>query len=271
MIRDKQLNNHDDQEDQSESQRQEPTLGEELDFSEDLFGRSRPARQDLSRGQRRKANKSRVMSDKEDTSTLSRAQQEDPEVQHWRSEEDPSRVKEKQGVLLRVWRSRNEGTEYEQIMLPEEYRRQVLRMAHALPLAGYLGKQKTAQRILRRFYWPSVFKDVEKYCRQCPEYQLVGRRVTGRAPLVPLPIVGEPFEKVAMDIVGPLPRTAQGHRYILVICDYATRYPEEIPLKRFTAPAVAEQLMELFSRHGVPKEILTNQGQFYVSAAAGAV
>ena len=265
VAQDKQLNNHDDQEDQSESQRQEPTLGEEFDFSEDLFRRSRPARQDLLRGQRRKANKSRMMSDKEDTSTLSRAQQEDPEVQRWRSEEDPSRVKEKQGVLLRVWRSRNEGTEYEQIVLLEEYRKQVLRMAHALPLAGHLGKQKTAQRILRQFYWPSVFKDVEKYCRQCPECQVVGRRVTGRAPLIPLPIVGELFEKVAMDIVGPLPKTARGHRYILVICDYATRYPEVMPLKRFTAPAVAEQLMELFSRHGVPKEILTDQGTNFTS------
>ena len=122
VARDKQLNNQDDQEDQSKSQRQEPTLGEEFDFSEDLFGRSRLVRQDMLRGQRRKANKSRVMSDKEDTSSLSRAQQEDQEVQHWRSEEDPSRVKEKRGELLHVWRSRNEGTEYKQIVLPEEYR-----------------------------------------------------------------------------------------------------------------------------------------------------
>ena len=68
---------------------------DEFDFSEDLFGRSSPARQDLSRGQRRKGNKLRVMSDEEVMSTLSRAQQEDPEVQHWRNEEDPSRVKEK--------------------------------------------------------------------------------------------------------------------------------------------------------------------------------
>ena len=102
VARDKQLNNQDDQEDQSESQRREPTLGEEFDFSEDLFERSRPARQDLSRGQRSKANKLRVMSDEEDMSMLSRAQQEDPEVQRWRSEEDPSRIKEKRGVLLCV-------------------------------------------------------------------------------------------------------------------------------------------------------------------------
>ena len=89
--------------------------------------------------------------------------------------------------------------------------------------------------------------------------------MTGRAPLVPLPIVGKPFEEVAMDIVGPLHKTARGHRYILVICDYATRYPEAMPLKRFTAPAVAEQLMKLFSRHGVPKEIFTDQETNFTS------
>ena len=114
------------------------------------------------------------MPDKEDMSMLSRAQQEDPESQRCRSEEDPSRVKKKRGVLLCVWRSRNEGTEYEQIVLLEEYRTQVLKMTHALPLAGYLGKQKTVQRILRRFYWPSVFKDVVKYCRQCPSVSWLG-------------------------------------------------------------------------------------------------
>ena len=68
-----------------------------------------------------------------------------------------------------------------------------------------------------------------------------------------------------MDILGPLPKTARGHRYILVVCDYATRYPEAMALKRFTAPAVAEQLMELFSRHEVPKEILTDQGTNFTS------
>ena len=79
-------------------------------------------------------------------------------------------------------------------------------------------------------------------------------------PLIPLPIIEEPFERIAMDIVGLLVKSKQGHRYILVVCDYATRYPEAIPLKKFTAPAVAEQFIELFSRHGVSKEILTDQG-----------
>ena len=101
-----------------------------------------PARQDLSRGQRRKANKSRVMSDEEGTSTLSRSRQEDPEVQHWRSEEDPSRVKEKWGVLLCVWRSRNEGTKYKQIVLLEEYRSTGVQDGTCFTISRTLGKTK---------------------------------------------------------------------------------------------------------------------------------
>ena len=49
------------------------------------------------------------------------------------------------------------------------------------------------------------------------------------------------------------------------MCDYATRYPEAIPLKKFTTPAIAEELVELFARHGIPKEILTDQGTNFTS------
>ena len=76
----------------------------------------------------------------------------------------------------------------------------------------------------------------------------------------------EPFERIARDIMGPLPKTKQGHRYILVICDYATRYPNAIPLKKFTAPEIVKKLVEYFSRHGIPKEILTDQGTNFTSA-----
>jgi len=54
---------------------------------------------------------------------------------------------------------------------------------------------------------------------------------TGKHPIHCLSIIGEPLERVAMDIVEPLPRSQHGHCYILVVCDYATRYPEAIPLK----------------------------------------
>jgi len=61
-----------------------------------------------------------------------------------------------------------------------------------------------------------------------------------------------------MDIVGPLERSSSGNRYILVICDYATRYPEAFPLRSFKARQVANCLIQLFLRVGVPREVLTD-------------
>jgi transposase InsO family protein len=78
--------------------------------------------------------------------------------------------------------------------------------------------------------------------------------------MIPLPVVGEPFARIAMDIVGPLPRSRAGNHYVLVICDYATRYSEAVPLRSIDAEHVAEELVKLFSRVGIPKEILTDQG-----------
>ena len=43
-----------------------------------------------------------------------------------------------------------------------------------------------------------------------------------------LSLMKEPFERIAIDMVGPLPCSHKGYQYVLVICDYATRYPEVI-------------------------------------------
>lgn len=68
-----------------------------------------------------------------------------------------------------------------------------------------------------------------------------------------------------MDIVGPLPKSSRGHRYILVVCDYATRYPEAFPMKFIDATSVAEELLKMFTRVGIPEEILTDQGTNFTS------
>ena len=153
----------------------------------------------------------------------------------------------------------------DQLVLPSHCRKTILSLAHEIPLAGHLGQKKTAERILQRFYWPTLFQDVREVCKACPECQRTASGKTVQAPMIPLPIIEEPFQRIAMDIVGPLPRSRQGHRYILVICDYATRYPEAFPLKTIDAPHVAEELMKFFSRAGVPKEILTDQGTNFMS------
>ena len=48
---------------------------------------------------------------------------------------------------------------------------------------------------------------------------------------MPLSVISQPFERIAMDKVGPLPKSSRGNRFILLICDYTTRYPEAVPMR----------------------------------------
>ena len=120
-------------------------------------------------------------------------------------------------------------------------------------MAGHVGKRTTSgccsgstgQTFIRT--WPTSVKTVQGDRRPATEEDSLFH-------------LSKPFSRIAMDIVGPLPKSSKEHKYILVICDYATRYPEAVPLWTCDAEAVAEELVKLFSRVGIPKEILTDQG-----------
>ncbi|KAI2646716.1 Transposon Ty3-I Gag-Pol polyprotein [Labeo rohita] len=64
-------------------------------------------------------------------------------------------------------------------------------------------------------------------------------------------------------------KSSAGHRYILVVSDYATRYPETFPLRSITTPKIIHALVQLFSRVGIPEEILTDQGTNFTSRLMG--
>lgn len=63
-----------------------------------------------------------------------------------------------------------------------------------------------------------------------------------------------------MDFIGPLPRTARGHWFTLVIVDYATKFPEVVPLRGMQTTEVARCLLHLFSWVGLPRSIITDWG-----------
>ena len=121
-----------------------------------------------------------------------------------------------------------EKMDVEQLVYPKVCRRKVMELAHEIPLAGHMGKEKMRHRILQRFYWPTLYKDLEEYCKCCLQCHKSNNKGVQCVPLIPLPIVGEPFKRIAMDIIGPLPKSRCGNRFILVICDYANCYMEAI-------------------------------------------
>ena len=119
----------------------------------------------------------------------------------------------------------------EQLVLPRECRESVMKIAHSVPMARHLGRDKTVQQILQRFYWPSVHQDLARFCRTCDPCQKLAHKKVAPVPLIPLPIVHVPFKHLAIDIVGQLPKSRSRKHYILVLCDYATRYLEAVALR----------------------------------------
>lgn len=164
------------------------------------------------------------------------------------------------GVLCRLYQSSQDSIT--QIVVPCSLRSSVLTTAHDQLLAGHCGVRRTLSRILSQFFWPGVSADVRRYVHTCDICQKTTPK--GRIPPVPLatmPTVSTPFEKVAIDLVGPLsPPSEQGHRYILTLIDVATRFPEAVPMKDISSISVAEALMSIFARLGFPKVILSDQG-----------
>ena len=81
-----------------------------------------------------------------------------------------------------------------------------------------------------------------------------------------MPLMDLPFKRVAVDLIGPItPASDKGYRYVLTLVDYATRYPEAMPLKNIDTETVAETLLDLYSRVGIPEEILSDLGTKFVS------
>ena len=68
-----------------------------------------------------------------------------------------------------------------------------------------------------------------------------------------------------MDVVGPLPCTKSGNKFLLVIIDYATKWPEVFALRNVTTETVVHCLIEMTARIGVPKELLSDNGSNFIS------
>ena len=153
------------------------------------------------------------------------------------------------------------------LVVPSKFRLQIMTIAHDSLLSGHLGINNTLKKLQSQFYWPGVTDDANRFCRSCDICQktIDKGRVT-KVPLGRMPVMETPYQRIAVDLIGPLnPPSERGHRYILTIIDYATRYCDALPLKTISTVEVAECLLQVFCRVGVPLEILSDLGTQFVS------
>ena len=155
----------------------------------------------------------------------------------------------------------------DQIVVPSKIRNWLMSVAHENLMSGHLGIRKTYEKLHNLFYWPSMRKDVKVFVNSCHPCQLSGKpnKRIPKAPLINIPSVGEPFEEVVIDLVGPLPKSKRGNQYILSIMDRMSRYPEAVPIRNGKAQTVVNHLVQYFTHFGLPKRIQTDNGTNFTS------
>ena len=154
----------------------------------------------------------------------------------------------------------------DRIVLPVARRRIVLEIAHEK--SGHLGYRKVEKIIKRRFTWPLLSVDIRKHCTSCESCQKANKSGPRHVPMVERPVITEIFENISVDIVGPLPKGKGGAEYILTIMCLASHWPEAVPLRIITARAISEAMLLVFSRIGLPLEMLSDQGSQFTGKLA---
>ena len=153
------------------------------------------------------------------------------------------------------------------IFTPQTLTKQIIQSAHNSLVGGHMGLFKSKERILEKYYWPSMTKDIKEHidtCTQCQATKPWGR--DKRVPLKPLPQPINPNHRIHIDLFGPLATSGSGKKYVMAITDSFTKYVELIAIPNKEARTVAKAIMDVWiTRYSTPAEILTDGGKEFAN------
>lgn len=154
------------------------------------------------------------------------------------------------------------------LVVPKSLVHLVLQYCHDNNAVAHSGLSRTLHRVKQNFFWIGMYKMSKQYVGSC--HSCVQRRgfcKPAKAPLQKIPVPSRPFEKCSIDAVGPLVTSRHGNKWILVICDYFTRYPEAYPVSDIQSNTVARVLIDFISRHGLMQVLYSDRGSNFLSQA----
>ncbi len=166
----------------------------------------------------------------------------------------------------RLWCDESTGTL--RPIIPPGQREAIFHHVHGLAHAGI---RATCRMISSRFVWPGLAANVKEWCQNCSDCQRAKVTQQEKTPVKKMPIPGTRFSHVHVDIVGPLPVSRAGFRYLLTMIDRSTRWVEAIPLHNITAELVLDTFVaEWVARFGLPRQVTTDRGTQFTSGTWGA-
>jgi hypothetical protein len=130
---------------------------------------------------------------------------------------------------------------------------------------GHLSYRGLANLIETRAWWPTMARDIKTFVQSCPNCQIAQRQRSNQEreyAQLPTNQLIEPFQRWGIDLIGILPTTTNGNRWILTAIDYATGWPIAKALRDATEDAIAEFIFqEIYMHYGAPQEIFTDGGK----------
>ena len=192
---------------------------------------------------------------------LAELQESDKEAQRIRAE-GLNGYEELDGVLY------HQGLPF----VPEAIRTEIISRHHDDPLAGHFGIDKTKDLVGRKYYWPSLRRDIKAYVKGCGV--CLGSKAVRHKPygdLQSLPVPTHRWKDLSMDFVTGLPISTdwKGDSYdsILVIVDRLTKMVHYEPVKvTIDAAGLAEVIIDVVVRHhGLPDSIVSDRGSLFTS------
>lgn len=145
-------------------------------------------------------------------------------------------------------------------------RKVILNDFHLLPTSGHAGIKRMSNNIKKFYFWPNLEKDVVEYVSKCDHCQKQKYSKPTKQSMVLTTTANAAFEKVFLDIVGPLPKDTNGYTYILTLQCELTKFTEAYPLQNKEAASVARAFVDNFIlRYSIPLEIATDRGSEFMS------
>lgn len=151
-------------------------------------------------------------------------------------------------------------------VIPNSLIGNVLEIYHDSTMVCHQGIHKTIKRIKKLFFWPKLNKHVTnwiKSCKSCLERK--AHQPKHLAPFQQVPSPEGPFENIYFDVVGPLPVTENGNRYIITFTDNFTKWLEAFPVASMESETIAKILMEFISHFGTPRKLYSDRGSNLIS------
>lgn len=153
-------------------------------------------------------------------------------------------------------------------IMDNDEKRVILNDFHLLPTSGHAGINRMTNNIKKYYVWPGLDSDVRNFVKRCEacQKQKHSNHYT-KEPMTITSTAESAFQKIYLDIVGPLPSDINGFVYILTLQCELSKYVEAYPLKNKDAVSVAKALVENFIlRYGIPQEIATDRGSEFISS-----